>query len=424
MKLLVIGSGGREHAIARTFLKSPEVETVYVAPGNPGMALDDGIVPVAISESEHEGLMAFAREADVTFTFVGPEVPLLAGIVDNFQAQKLKIFGPTRAAAMIEGSKEFAKQLMADCQVPTARYEAFTDYQAAVDYVHEHGAPIVIKADGLAAGKGVVVAMTLTQAEEALQEMLQNQRFGTSGARVVIEEFLEGEEFSLLSFVSDNKVYPMIPAQDHKAAFDGDLGPNTGGMGAYAPVPHLSQEVVDQVVREIVEPVAQGMVERGIPFTGILYTGLIVTAQGPKVIEFNARFGDPETQVILPRLVSDFAHIILDILDDKNPTIDWDTDGVTLGVVLAAKGYPNQYETGMSVPKLNDLSVLYAGVSENAHGQLLASGGRVLLVEQSACSVTEASQQLYNKLNQVNLHKLNYRNDIGWRAITKEKEAL
>lgn len=309
MKILVIGSGGREHAVAKKFLQDPQVETVFCAKGNPGMR-KDGILTVAIEESDHESLIAFAQEQEVDWTFVGPEVPLLNGIVDDFQAAGLAIFGPNRQAAMIEGSKEFAKELMRDNQIPTADYQSFTDSAQAKAYIQLKGAPLVIKADGLAAGKGVVVAETVDEANAAVEAMLEQNAFGESGAKVVIEEFLAGEEFSLLAFVKDEAVYPMVIAQDHKRAFDGDLGPNTGGMGAYTPVPQIPQEMVDQAVAEVLLPAAKGMIRNKTPFTGILYAGLIATNDGPKVIEFNARFGDPETQVVLSRLDSSLAQII------------------------------------------------------------------------------------------------------------------
>ena len=287
MKVLIIGSGGREHAIAKKMLKSPKVTDVFCAKGNPGMK-NDGIQLVDIAEDNHKDLIAFAKEKEITWTFVGPEIPLLNGIVDDFQAAGLEIFGPNKAAAMIEGSKEFAKKIMVDNHIPTAAYEAFTDYQAACDYVQEKGAPIVIKADGLAAGKGVTVAMTLAEALQALKEMMTDHRFGESGDKVVVEEFLAGEEFSLLAFVKNEKVYPMVISQDHKRAYDDDKGPNTGGMGAYSPVPQISSEMVETAVNKVLKPAASGMMANGAPFTGILYAGLIATETGPKVIEFNA----------------------------------------------------------------------------------------------------------------------------------------
>ena len=329
MKLLVVGSGGREHAIAKKILESKDVEQVFVAPGNDGMTLD-GLDLINIGISEHSKLIDFAKANDIAWTFIGPDDALAAGIVDDFNAAGLKAFGPTKAAAELEWSKDFAKEIMVKYDVPTAAYGTFSDFEEAKAYIEEKGAPIVIKADGLALGKGVVVAETVEQAVEAAHEMLLDNKFGDSGARVVIEEFLDGEEFSLFAFVNGDKFYIMPTAQDHKRAYDGDKGPNTGGMGAYAPVPHLPQSVVDTAVDTIVKPVLEGMIKEGRPYTGVLYAGLILTADGPKVIEFNSRFGDPETQIILPRLTSDFAQNITDILDGKEPAITWTDKGVTL----------------------------------------------------------------------------------------------
>lgn len=415
MKILIIGSGGREHAIARKILNSPKVTEVYCAKGNPGM-LSDGIQVVNIAEDDHEGLISYVKEKNIAWTFVGPEIPLLNGIVDDFQAAGLKIFGPNKAAAMIEGSKEFAKKIMVDNAIPTADYEAFTNYEAACAYVKEKGAPIVIKADGLAAGKGVTVAMTLEEAVQALKEMMTDHRFGKSGDKVVVEEFLEGQEFSLLAFVRNENVYPMVIAQDHKRAFDEDKGPNTGGMGAYSPVPQIPEEMVDDAVERILKPAASGMMKNDTPFTGILYAGLIATNTGPKVIEFNARFGDPETQVVLPRLTSDLAEIIDDLLNNKEPELTW-SNQASVGVVLAAEGYPNDYKKGMSVPEFNDqVTVYYAGVTDG-QGTIRASGGRVLLVEAESDSIESAQAKVYEALEEVNTTDYFYRKDIGAKSI-------
>lgn len=415
MKILIIGSGGREHAIARKILNSPKVTEVYCAKGNPGM-LSDGIQVVNIAEDDHEGLISYVKEKNIAWTFVGPEIPLLNGIVDDFQAAGLKIFGPNKAAAMIEGSKEFAKKIMVDNAIPTADYEAFTNYEAACAYVKEKGAPIVIKADGLAAGKGVTVAMTLEEALQALKEMMTDHRFGKSGDKVVVEEFLEGQEFSLLAFVRNENVYPMVIAQDHKRAFDEDKGPNTGGMGAYSPVPQIPEEMVDAAVERILKPAASGMMKNDTPFTGILYAGLIATNTGPKVIEFNARFGDPETQVVLPRLTSDLAEIIDDLLNNKEPELTW-SNQASVGVVLAAEGYPNDYKKGMSVPEFNDqVTVYFAGVTDD-QGTIRASGGRVLLVEVESDSIESAQAKVYEALEEVNTTDYFYRKDIGAKSI-------
>ncbi|MDT2658334.1 phosphoribosylamine--glycine ligase [Enterococcus hulanensis] len=415
MKVLIIGSGGREHAIAKKMLNSPQVTDVYCAKGNPGMRNDD-IQLVDIAEDDHEKLITFAKEHAIDWTFVGPEIPLLNGIVDDFQAAGLKIFGPNKAAAMIEGSKEFAKKIMVDNDIPTADYEAFTDYQTACDYVKEKGAPIVIKADGLAAGKGVTVAMTLDEALQALKEMMTDHRFGESGDKVVVEEFLAGEEFSLLAFVKNEKVYPMVISQDHKRAYDDDQGPNTGGMGAYSPVPQISNEMVENAVEKILKPAATGMMKNDTPFTGILYAGLIATEAGPKVIEFNARFGDPETQVVLPRLASDLAQVIDSLLKDQEPELIW-SDQAAVGVVLAAEGYPNEYQKGMPIPGFDDqVTVYYAGVTDE-QGATKASGGRVLLVEAEADSIEAAQTKVYQALNEADTTGYFYRKDIGAKSI-------
>lgn len=418
MKLLVIGSGGREHALCKKLLASPLVSAVYCAPGNDGMK-NDGILLVPLAESQHQQLIAFAKTTGIAWTFVGPEVPLLAGIVNDFQKAGLKIYGPTKEAALIEGSKDFAKSLMVKYQIPTADYQTFTDLKQAQAYVAAKGCPIVIKADGLAAGKGVVVATDLPMANRALEEMLQGQKFGVSGARVVVEEFLAGEEFSLLAFVRNEEVYPMIVAQDHKRAYDHDLGPNTGGMGAYAPVPQISQEMVATAVATVLQPAAEGMVAEGRPFTGILYAGLIATPQGPKVIEFNARFGDPETQVVLPQMTADLAQVIDDLLNDQTPTITWRENSYTLGVVVASLGYPGAYTKGAILPDFSgfeEVEVTYAGVKKVA-GHLTADGGRVYLVAATAESLAVAQEKVYQALAAVKTTGTFYRHDIGAKAF-------
>ncbi|MDZ5508663.1 phosphoribosylamine--glycine ligase [Enterococcus cecorum] len=417
MKLLVIGSGGREHAICRKLLEDPQVDAVFCAKGNPGMQ-KDGVQLVDIAEDNHPALIQFVKENQIDWTFVGPEIPLLNGIVDDFQAAGLKIFGPNQQAAMIEGSKDFAKQLMRDYHIPTAKYQTFSDFEAAKAYVLENGAPIVIKADGLAAGKGVVVAMTEQEALEALEDMLLDHKFGASSAQVVVEEFLAGEEFSLLSFVRENEVYPMVIAQDHKRIFDGDKGPNTGGMGAYSPVPQIPESMVQTAIKEIVQKAADGMVDRKTPFTGILYAGLIATNEGPKVIEFNARFGDPETQVVLPRLKTSLAQIIDDLLNNRQPDITW-YDFATLGVVVAAPGYPADYEKNIVLPEMQNTeeqTVYYAGVTAKKE-QLVSSAGRVFLVTSQGTNLADAQQKAYAYLNQYDLSQFFYRKDIGFKAL-------
>lgn len=419
MKLLVVGSGGREHAIAKKLLESEGVNKVYVAPGNDGMTLD-GLNLVNIAISEHSKLIDFAKANDIAWTFIGPDDALAAGIVDDFNRAGLKTFGPSRLAAELEWSKDYAKEIMVKYQVPTAAYGTFSDFEEAKTYILEKGAPIVVKADGLALGKGVVVAETVDQAIDAARDMLLDNKFGDSGARVVIEEFLEGEEFSLFAFVNGNKFYIMPTAQDHKRAYDGDKGPNTGGMGAYAPVPHISQEVIDTAIESIVKPVINGMIQEGRPYLGILYCGLILTEDGPKVIEFNARFGDPETQIILPRLTSNFAQNMTDILDQKEPEMTWLDTGVTLGVVVASNGYPLAYDKGVELPSKTeeDIITYYAGAKFDENGQaLLSNGGRVYMLVTTEDTVQAAQDKIYRELKNQNTEGLFYRNDIGSKAL-------
>ncbi|HEM3505623.1 phosphoribosylamine--glycine ligase [Streptococcus suis] len=419
MKLLVVGSGGREHAIAKKLLESEQVEQVFVAPGNDGMTLD-GIELVNIGISEHSALINFAKENDIAWTFVGPDDALAAGIVDDFEQAGLKAFGPSRLAAELEWSKDFAKQIMVKYGIPTAAFGTFSNFEEAKAYIEEQGAPIVVKADGLALGKGVVVAETVEQAVEAAREMLLDNKFGDSGARVVIEEFLEGEESSLFALVNGDQFYILPTAQDHKRAFDGDQGPNTGGMGAYAPVPHLPQSVVDAAVDTIVKPILDGMIAEGRSYLGVLYAGLILTDQGPKVIEFNARFGDPETQIILPRLTSDFAQNIDDILHKRPTQLTWLDSGVTLGVVVASNGYPLDYEKGVELPAKTegDITTYYAGArfAENSRA-LLSNGGRVYMLVTTADTVQEAQEKIYSELKNQDTTGLFYRTDIGSKAV-------
>ncbi|MFH6657495.1 phosphoribosylamine--glycine ligase [Streptococcus suis] len=419
MKLLVVGSGGREHAIAKKLLESEQVEQVFVAPGNDGMTLD-GIELVNIGISEHSALINFAKENDIAWTFVGPDDALAAGIVDDFEQAGLKAFGPSRLAAELEWSKDFAKQIMVKYGIPTAAFGTFSNFEEAKAYIEEQGAPIVVKADGLALGKGVVVAETVEQAVEAAREMLLDNKFGDSGARVVIEEFLAGEEFSLFALVNGDQFYILPTAQDHKRTFDGDQGPNTGGMGAYAPVPHLPQSVVDTAVDTIVKPILDGMIAEGRSYLGVLYAGLILTDQGPKVIEFNARFGDPETQIILPRLTSDFAQNIDDILHKRPTQLTWLDSGVTLGVVVASNGYPLDYEKGVDLPAKTegDITTYYAGArfAENSRA-LLSNGGRVYMLVTTADTVQEAQEKIYSELKNQDTTGLFYRTDIGSKAV-------
>ena len=420
MKVLVVGSGAREHAIAVAFLASKSVSEVTVAPGNPGM-IKSGIKIENISESDHNALIEFVKNNNYDFAFIGPEVPLMNGIVDDFEANGIPAFGPNKAAAQIEGSKDFAKQLMQRHNIPTAAYQTFSELKPAIEYVKKQGAPIVIKADGLAAGKGVTVATSIDEALAALEDIFVDHRFGKAGAKVVIEEFLEGEEFSLMSFANGTDFWVMPISQDHKRAHDGDTGPNTGGMGAYSPVPQISDYVVKQAIDKIVRPTLQALASEGMPFTGILYAGLINTAQGAKVIEFNARFGDPETEVVLPRLTSDFGEAIFNILHGKEPTFTWAKNGVTLGVVLASKGYPGKLVTGTSLPQITlnsaDQNVYYSGVKLDENNNLVTSSGRVALLQVNGKDVKDAQSKAYSILDNLNLSNMFYRHDIASKAL-------
>lgn len=419
MNVLVIGRGGREHALAWKFAQSEKVEKVYVAPGNEGMR--DVATPVDIDENDFDALVLFAKENNVELTFVGPEIPLMNGIVDRFKEEGLRVFGPNKAAAVIEGSKAFTKELMKKYNIPTAAYETFTDYEEAVQYIQKVGAPIVIKADGLAAGKGVTVAMTLEEALQATKEMLQDVKFGEASKKVVIEEFLDGQEFSLMAFVNGKTVYPMVIAQDHKRAFDGDKGPNTGGMGAYSPVPQIPESAVEEAIKTVLHPTAKAMIQENRSFTGILYAGLILTNDGPKVIEFNARFGDPETEVVLPRLENDLVDVCNAILDESELTLQWSEEAV-IGVVLASKGYPEAYKKGdiiNGLDALQDVIVFHAGTAMK-HGDFVTNGGRVLFVACKANSLQEAKDKVYKEIGKIESDGLFYRSDIGYRAIGHE----
>ncbi|MEY2192202.1 phosphoribosylamine--glycine ligase [Neobacillus sp. BF23-41] len=419
MNVLIIGRGGREHAICRKVSESAGLEKVFVAPGNPGMA--DVAELVSIAESEHEQLLQFAKDNGVGLTIIGPEVPLLEGLADKFEAAGLAVFGPRQAAAEIEGSKSFAKELMKKYQIPTADYAVFTKYEDARNYIEEKGAPIVIKADGLAAGKGVTVALTKEEALASVEEMLIDAKFGAASSRVVIEEFLAGEEFSLMALVNGEVVVPLEIAQDHKRAYDGDLGPNTGGMGAYSPVPQIGAETVQTAVDTVLIPAAKAMVQEGRSFCGVLYAGLIKTPDGPKVIEFNARFGDPETQVVLPRLKSDLVQVVLELLNGGCPTLEWDEQAM-IGAVVAAKGYPEAYEKGAVLTGLADLNdqevfTFHAGTVKNDAGEFVTAGGRVLLVGAKAESIVEAQEKVYRELEKLTCDGVFYRKDIGAKAI-------
>ena len=427
MRVLVIGSGGREHALAWKLAQSPRVSEVLVAPGNAGTAQEEGCRNVAIDATDIDGLLAMVESEGVAVTVVGPEGPLVAGVVDRFRAAGQRIFGPTAAAAQLEGSKAFAKDFLARHGIPTAHYAVHTDVDAALAHVRSRGAPIVIKADGLAAGKGVIVAMTLAEAEAAITDMLAGNAFGAAGARVVIEEFLEGEEASFISIVDGRTALPMATSQDHKRVGDGDTGPNTGGMGAYSPAPVVTPEVHARVMRDIVEPTVQGMIADGVPFTGFLYAGLMIDADGvPKVIEFNVRFGDPETQPVMMRLRSDLLDLVEAAIDGRlqQAHAQWDPRP-SLGVVMAAENYPGTPRLGdpineWDVPDIVDTKVFHAG-TRLVDGQVVTAGGRVLCVCALGESVADAQRRAYAELAGISWHGEFHRHDIGWRAIGRSK---
>ncbi|WP_404451327.1 phosphoribosylamine--glycine ligase [Virgibacillus necropolis] len=413
MNVLVIGKGGREHSILMKLAESERVDNLYAAPGNGGIT--QHATCVDINETEIDKLIDFALTNQVDLTVVGPENPLLDGIANRFQAEGLKVFAPTKEAALLEGSKSFAKEFMQKYDIPTAGYATFTDAEAAKKHIKESGAPIVIKADGLAAGKGVVVAETVEEAVEAVDSMLVDKAFADAGETIVIEECLVGKEFSLMAFVNEGNVYPMIPARDHKRAFDNDEGPNTGGMGAYAPVEDITSEIVSFTTREVLQKAADGMMEEGCPFTGILYAGLMQTEDGPKVIEFNTRFGDPETQVVLPLLENDLAQVFSDVLDGNDPQLQWE-DSIAVGVVVASNGYPGSYDKGVSLPNFNPSEsayIVHAG-TKKVEGKLVSDGGRVLLVGAKESSIADATSEVYQTLTDLDNSKgFFYRNDIG-----------
>ncbi len=409
MKVLVIGSGGREHAIVDALSRSPQVEKIYAAPGNAGMAAQAECV--AIRETEIDRLAAFAKEQTIGLTVVGPEVALAAGVVDRFTEEGLRIFGPTQAAARIESSKEFAKELMAKYEVPTAAFKAFTDFDEAWAYVAARPFPAVLKYDGLAAGKGVVIAQTADEAEAALKDMLLDTKFGQG--KVVVEDFLTGPEFSFMCFVSGEKVWPMQLAQDHKRAFDGDRGPNTGGMGAYSPLPFITPEDEQFALEKVLKPVAAAMVKEGCPFRGVLYGGLMKTPDGVKVIEFNARFGDPETEVVLPRLKSDIVDIFCAVADGTDAELEWH-DFATLGIVLASKGYPEAYEKGVEIKGLDQVEgTVYHMGTKNDDGKVVTAGGRVLFVVGKGAILREARENALRDVAKIDCNNLFHRTDIG-----------
>lgn len=426
MHVLVVGSGGREHALAWKAAQSPLVEKVFVAPGNAGTAGEDDMENVAIDVMDFDALQAFAQENNVGLTIVGPEAPLVDGLVDQFESAGLRAFGPSKGAAQLEGSKAFTKDFLARHDIPTAAYENFTEVEPALAYLREQGAPIVVKADGLAAGKGVIVAETLEQAEDAVKDMLSGNAFGEAGCRVVIEEFLTGEEASFIVMVDGKNVLTMATSQDHKRVGDGDTGPNTGGMGAYSPAPVVTPEIHNRIMDEVIYPTVQGMAAEGNDYTGFLYAGLMIDESGaPKVIEYNCRFGDPETQPIMLRMQSDMVAHCLAALDGKldQETASWDSRA-SLGVVLAAGGYPASYEKGhvINLPEQTaDTSKVFHAGTQLSDGDVVTSGGRVLCATALGNSVAEAQANAYNLANQIHWQDAFFRKDIGYRAVAREQ---
>lgn len=423
MKILVIGGGGREHTLAWKLAQSPQAEKIYAIPGNPGMAkiaeCENGI-----SIEDNEALVAFAKEKGVELVVVGPEVPLTNGLVDAMNGAGIRAFGPTQAAAELEGSKSFAKDIMQKYGIPTAKYKVFTDAASARDYVQAEGAPIVIKADGLAAGKGVVVAQTVDEALTAVNNIMEDRSFGSAGARVVVEECMFGEEASLLAFTDGETIVPMVSSQDHKRAFDGDKGPNTGGMGTYAPAPVMTNELVQEATEKILRPIIAAMKKEGRPYKGCLYAGLMITEAGPKVVEFNARFGDPETQVVLPLLKSDLLEIMLACCDGRlaEQDIKW-SDGAAVCVVMASDGYPGGYPKGLPIKGVEQAEaggalVFHAGTAER-DGKLVTAGGRVLGVVARAADIRSAVDDAYAAVSRIHFHGAQYRHDIAHRALER-----
>ncbi|ELZ1258771.1 phosphoribosylamine--glycine ligase [Vibrio fluvialis] len=428
MRVLIIGSGGREHALGWKVAQNPAIETVFIAPGNAGTALEAKLQNVNIAVEDVTGLVAFAQDNGIELTIVGPEAPLVIGVVDAFRAAGLPIFGPTQAAAQLEGSKAFTKDFLARHNIPTAAYANFTEIEPALAYVREQGAPIVVKADGLAAGKGVIVAMTLEEAEEAIKDMLAGNAFGDAGSRVVVEEFLDGEEASFIVMVDGENVLPMATSQDHKRVGDQDTGPNTGGMGAYSPAPVVTQAIHDRVMQEVIYPTVRGMAAEGNPYTGFLYAGLMIDSTGaPKVIEYNCRFGDPETQPIMMRMQSDLVELCLAAIDGKLDQVEskWDPRA-SIGIVLAAGGYPGDYAkgdiiSGLPTTEVEGQKVFHAGTTDK-DGHVVTNGGRVLCATALGNTVSEAQQRAYELAKQISWNGMFHRNDIGYRAIAREQE--
>lgn len=425
MRILLIGGGGREHALAWKLVQSPNVEKLYAAPGNPGMALLQKCECINLNVDDLEGVADYAEEKSIDLTVVGPEAPLVAGLADVFKRRGLPVFGPSKAAAQLEGSKAFSKELMAKYNIPTAFFKICEDIEAAKAYVEEKGAPIVVKADGLAAGKGVVVAMTKQEALDAIDDMMGDHKFGAAGARVVLEEYMEGEEASLLAFTDGKNVVPMIAAQDHKRVFDGDEGPNTGGMGTYAPAPVMTDILRLKATELVLKPVVAAMAKEGTPYQGCLYAGLMIKGDSVKVVEFNCRFGDPETQVVLPLLDGDLAEIMLACATGTLDKVEvaWH-DKAAVCVVMASGGYPESYEKGKEITGLaaaeedKDVVVFHAGTKE-ADGKIVTSGGRVLGVTAVDASIKAARDRAYAAVEKIAFEKNFYRKDIAWRALKR-----
>ncbi len=426
MKVLVVGGGGREHALAWKAAQSPQVDLVYVAPGNAGTALENNIENIAISGEDIPALLDFAKNNDIGLTIIGPEAPLVEGIIDAFSEAGLKAFGPSKGAAQLEGSKAFTKDFLARHNIPTADYGNFTDEADAITYILEQGAPLVVKADGLAAGKGVILAQTEDEAIDAVKDMLSGNKFGDAGARVVIEDFLLGEEASFICMVDGKNILPMATSQDHKARDNGDAGPNTGGMGAYSPAPVVTPEIHQRIIDEVIRPTVDGMATEGNDYTGFLYAGVMIDESGtPKVLEYNVRFGDPETQPIMMRLKSDLVELCLQALEGKLDTAsaEWD-ERTSLGVVLAAGGYPENYNKGDVISGLENTEtesskVFHAGTAE-ANGEVVTNGGRVLCAVALGDNVSDAQKNAYELVKHINWKKMYYRTDIGHRAVTRE----
>ncbi len=423
MKVLVVGSGGREHTLVWKIAQSSLVDQIYAAPGNAGIS--EQAECMDISQTDIKGLLSFAKKTEIDLTVVGPEAPLAAGIVDVFNSEGLTVFGPTATAAEIESSKAFAKDLMHKYGVPTADYRSFTSYEDALRYVRETGAPIVIKADGLAAGKGSIVAMTEEEAVDALDRIIRKREFGDSGNKVVVEEFMEGEEASVLALTDGSCVIPLAPAQDHKRIFDGDRGPNTGGMGAYAPAPVMTSEIMGKVVDEVLIPTLRGLRSEGRPYKGVLYAGLMFTSDGPKVVEFNCRFGDPESQVVLPLIESDLVDLIMATIEGNLSGMKLEEkDATAVCVVMASKGYPGKYVKGLeitgldSVKKLPDVMVFHAGTAFDGDS-IVTNGGRVLGVTALGSDIKEAVSNVYSGVNMINFEGAYCRKDIAYRALVR-----